>query len=154
MIPDPKLGRVLALGINPDPKPPKMMIRIGTLTITYQPDGQIALFKEGGLFACECKGTVVDALPETAELQAVLAQDLTRVGIYQDGMAFYTKRRRKITALKITDYTSPYADFRKVPPPEGGDDNAPELCRDFHTDAPELDADDDTPLPTVMPDNS
>lgn len=150
MFADPALGRILSLGINPDPKPPKIMIRVGDLTITVQPDGQVALFKEGGLFACECKGTIIEALPETAELQAALSQDNTRIGIYQDGKAFFTKRRKgKITALKITDYTSPYAAVAEI------DDNSPELCRDYHTSDPSIDDDeyDDTPLPTRLPDD-
>lgn len=148
MVPSPALGRVLAIGINPTPKPPKMMLRFGDLSITLQPDGQVALFTSAGLFACECKGSSVEALPPTAELKAVFLQDAQRVGLYQDEKTFYTKRSGgRLTALKNTDYTSPYA--------EEIDDDSPELCGLFHTDDASIpDSDyDDTPLPTRMPDD-
>ncbi|WP_275336219.1 hypothetical protein [Nodosilinea sp. PGN35] len=135
MIPDPSLGRILALGINPTPKPPKMSIVVDDLTITLQPDGQIALYNTVGLFACECKGQAVTKVPETATFKAGLRQEKTRIAIWQDGKEFYSKRKGKVTLLRIFDHTSPYMDREEVEL----DDDAPEGCSLWHTNDDSID---------------
>lgn len=151
MQPDPTLGRILALGIKPTLDPPKMIVATPDgMRITMQPDGQIALFDGHGLFACECKGRQVEALPEKAMLKACLRRESQAVSIYQSGIKFYTKRKSKITRLKVLDVRSPYAsNAGDDGPDELSDDELNDVCGYFHTDDECID--NDQPPPPLIP---
>ena len=153
---DQELGRILALGIKPTLDPPVMKVATPDgMNITMQPDGQIALFSGEGLYACECKGRKVEALPSRAVLKATLRRDRRGVAIYQTGVKFYTKRRGKITEMFVYDFSPNY------PKAGNGGDDGPDLdpddldylCGDYHTDDDCIDDDIQDPVIPGYPDD-
>lgn len=152
---NPEIGRILALGLKPSLDPP--VLKVATpdgMNITMQPDGQIALYTGEGLFACECKGVCIPALPERAVLKASLRRDSVGVAVYQSGINFYTKRRGRVTKMSVTDYSPNY------PKAGNGGDDGPDIdedklddyCGIFHTDDDCIDDDITDPLAPVYPD--
>lgn len=153
---NPEIGRILALGIKPKLDPPKMkVVTPDGMSITMQPDGQIALFDGHGLFACECKGCRLVTLPERAVLKASMMRDSQSVRIYQMGIHFYTKRRGTVTELKVLDVSSPYASNAGDDGPDRlSDDQLDDLCGMYHTDDDCIDDDIDDPIiPARRPDD-
>ena len=126
-----------------DPPVLKVVTACG-MNIAMQPDGQIALYTSEGLFACECKGIRVPALPERAVHKGTLRRDRTGVAVYQSGINFYTK----VTQLAVTDYSPSY------PRAGNGGDDGPDIdpekmddfCGSFHTDDDCIDDDIEDPI--------
>lgn len=138
----------------PVPQPPKIVVYSGAVQFTMQADGQIALYSNRGLFACECQGKRVYQLPGDARPILTMRYDTDRVALWRSETVVYGIRDEVLTEFKMRDELSPYADFRKVQKPdESEDDNAPVLCDYFHVEPYDDDktGEDDHPLPTRLP---
>ncbi len=103
---NPGLGRILALGIQPIPTPPKMMIAVPSGEhICMMPDGQVSVFFEGIYDVCECSGVAVPQVPEGSRLIAGLHRDEESVSVYQDFEGFFYTHRASagVTQLRAED---------------------------------------------------
>jgi hypothetical protein len=142
MIPDPKLSRIFSLGLTHDkpPQPPKLSIMFNGIAVTVQPDGQIALFTEKGIFSCECRGHEINGLPTTANFKIGIIHHGEKIKIYQEDRCFYSKRGQTIRI-----FANYFPGSKSIPatvahtPQEIGNDTDGDMCHIFHTDDWDLD---------------
>lgn len=104
MIPDPRLGKILALGIKPIPEPPKIHVQTADgVCIGLMPSGKVSVFFGGRVAACECSGKPVEALPSEARFVAAIAVDLQPVKVYRTLGEFYSVRGSQVVAMATND---------------------------------------------------